>query len=670
MAVIFDPILGQLRTKDSSGSTSPLTTKGDIYTYSTTNDRLPVGVNGTVLSADSTQATGLKWIASGGTGTVTSVSVTTANGVSGTVANATTTPAISLTLGAITPTSVNSVVLSGSTTPTLAVTGTSSISGANTGDQTITLTGAVTGSGTGSFATTVVTNANLTGDVTSVGNATTLTNAPVIAKVLTGYVSGAGVVAATDSILQAIQKLNGNDATNANLTGVITSSGNATSIASQTGTGTKFVVDNSPTLTGTPAAPTAAAGDSTTQLATTAFVQMAVRSVPSKEASKYATTAALATVTYYNGVSNDGVGATLTGVGLGAITLDGNTPIVGDRLLVKNQVSTFQNGIYTVTIVGTAGTVFVITRALDFNQTGDIKTGATTYVTSGATLAATTWDVNSADSPVMGTDAITFIQSAGPGSLIAGTGIGISGVTVAIDTSVTVDKTTVQTLTNKTLTSPTLTTPTLGVATATSINKVAFTAPTTAATFAFGTDNTTQTFQGTDTIVGRATTDTLTNKTLTTPVINQFGTASGLGAAWTSFTPTWTALGTSPALGNGTLTGFYTQIGKLVSFRVRFVAGSTTTFGTSQWNFALPVTANADVKHATGLGEGIGTWYAENPGVVGYGGTTVIAANSTTNFVLNYTNSTVGGQAQGNYLFPGTWANTWYFLASGTYEAA
>ncbi len=96
-------------------------------------------------------------------GSVTKISVTTANGVSGTVANSTTTPAISLTLGAITPTSVNSVVLSGASTPTLAVTGTSSISGSNTGDQTITLTGNVTGSGTGSFATTIanlaVTNA-------------------------------------------------------------------------------------------------------------------------------------------------------------------------------------------------------------------------------------------------------------------------------------------------------------------------------------------------------------------------------------------------------------------------------------------------------------------------------------------------------------------------------
>jgi hypothetical protein len=83
-----------------------------------------------------------------------------------------------------------------------------------------------------------------------------INDAPVIAKILTGYVSGAGVVAATDSILQAIQKLNGNDATNANLTGPITSVGNATAIASQTGTGSTIVVSASPTLTGTTICPT------------------------------------------------------------------------------------------------------------------------------------------------------------------------------------------------------------------------------------------------------------------------------------------------------------------------------------------------------------------------------------------------------------------------------
>ena len=139
------------------------------------------------------------------------------------------------------------------------------------------LTGGVTSVGN---AATVVTNANLTGDITSVGNATTLTNAPVIAKVLTGYVSGAGTVAATDSILQAIQKLNGNDATNANLTGAVTSVGNATSLGSftsaqllgaltdETGTGAA-VFATSPTLV-TPAlgTPSALVGTNITGTAT------------------------------------------------------------------------------------------------------------------------------------------------------------------------------------------------------------------------------------------------------------------------------------------------------------------------------------------------------------------------------------------------------------------
>ncbi len=88
-----------------------------------------------------------------GTGSVTSVSVVTANGISGSVANATTTPAITLTLGAITPSSVTSTF---------------------TGN----LTGDVTGNVSGTAATFT---GNLTGDVTSVGMATTLSASGVVA---------------------------------------------------------------------------------------------------------------------------------------------------------------------------------------------------------------------------------------------------------------------------------------------------------------------------------------------------------------------------------------------------------------------------------------------------------------------------------------------------------
>jgi len=67
----------------SVGGSSPLTTKGDLYTYSTADARLGVGTNGHVLTADSAEATGLKWAAAGGGGKVLQVvSATLANDAS------------------------------------------------------------------------------------------------------------------------------------------------------------------------------------------------------------------------------------------------------------------------------------------------------------------------------------------------------------------------------------------------------------------------------------------------------------------------------------------------------------------------------------------------------------------------------------------------------------
>jgi hypothetical protein len=156
------------------------------------------------------------------------------------------------------------------------------------------------------------------------------------------------------------------------------------------------------------------------------------------------------------------VGATITGVALGALAIDSASPAVADRILVKNQAASLQNGIYVVTATGSGAAVFVMTRATDFDMPTDIKTGDSLFVVSGTVNPSTTWAYTAADSPAIGTDALTFAQAAGIGAFTSGNGITITGVSVAIDTSVTVDKTTAQTLTNKTLTSPTLTTPALG----------------------------------------------------------------------------------------------------------------------------------------------------------------------------------------------------------------
>src|SRR5258708_12038953 len=149
--------------------------------------------------------------------------------------------------------------------------------------------------------------------------------------------------------------------------------------------------------------------------------------------------------------------------------MEGVNLVLGDRVLVKNQTTDFQNGIYSVTNGGELGVAGILTRANDANQSGEYKTGDSLFITAGTTQSSTTWAYTGIDSPTMGTTSLTYAQVAGQGSFTAGNGIAITGTSIAIDTSVTVDKTTAQTLTNKTLTSPVLTTPTIGVATATSL---------------------------------------------------------------------------------------------------------------------------------------------------------------------------------------------------------
>lgn len=172
-----------------------------------------------------------------------------------------------------------------------------------------------------------------------------------------------------------------------------------------------------------------------------AYVDAAVSNVNYHAACNYATTADLGTVTYNNGSS--GIGATITKTApFATLSIDGASPSVNQRILVKNESNAAYNGIYTVTSVGSVIAGWVLTRATDYDQTGtgtnEIAPGDTTFIVSGSVNAGTQW-VQTTDFPiVIGTTSINFAQIAGPGSYTAGTGLTLTSTQFSItNTAVT-----------------------------------------------------------------------------------------------------------------------------------------------------------------------------------------------------------------------------------------
>jgi hypothetical protein len=142
-------------------------------------------------------------------------------------------------------------------------------------------------------------------------------------------------------------------------------------------------------------------------------------------ASSYAGTTANLNATYSNGTA--GVGATLTNAGTqAAFSTDGVSPALNARILVKNQTTQAQNGIYTLTTVGTGSTNWVLTRATDFDTSAEIAGGDFTFVDAGSTLANTGW-VSVDEVTTVGTDPVVFQQFSGAGTYTASDGVLLTG---------------------------------------------------------------------------------------------------------------------------------------------------------------------------------------------------------------------------------------------------
>ena len=225
----------------------------------------------------------------------------------------------------------------------------------------------------------------------------------------------------------------------------------------------------SPTFTGTPAAPTLSNGSAaTTQLATTAYVRetrldqltaptanvafnnqritglaepsnpqdaatrnyvdASIQGLQIKDTARLATAAVLPTCTYANGTA--GAGATLTATSNAALSVDSVTVSAGDNILVKNQASGFQNGLYTVTQAGSGALPFILTRHTDMDLAAEYSGAFIPVGSAGSTNANTLWLANPTTPVTVGTTSIPFTQLNGATSITAGNGLTLTGNTI------------------------------------------------------------------------------------------------------------------------------------------------------------------------------------------------------------------------------------------------
>ena len=167
-----------------------------------------------------------------------------------------------------------------------------------------------------------------------------------------------------------------------------------------------------------------------TDSVTKAYVDGVKQALDIKDSVRIATTANLSTA-YNNGTS--GVGATLTADGNGAVTIDSVALTSGDRVLVKDQTTGTQNGIYSVTTVGDGSNPYVLTRATDADSSAEVTGGMFTFVEEGSAADAGFVLSNVTGSATIGTTTLTMTQFSGAGSVTAGNGLSKSGNTLSVN---------------------------------------------------------------------------------------------------------------------------------------------------------------------------------------------------------------------------------------------
>ena len=155
-----------------------------------------------------------------------------------------------------------------------------------------------------------------------------------------------------------------------------------------------------------------------------AYVDASAAGYDTKASTRLATSAALPANTYSAN--------TLTASANGALTVDGVAVNTNDRILVKNEATASNNGIYVVTNAGSGTAAYVLTRSSDANAnsgTGNaaINPGMFVFNEIGTANQATAWEMISAGPITIGTTALSFVQVGGAAAYTAGNGLTLTG---------------------------------------------------------------------------------------------------------------------------------------------------------------------------------------------------------------------------------------------------
>jgi hypothetical protein len=141
-----------------------------------------------------------------------------------------------------------------------------------------------------------------------------------------------------------------------------------------------------------------------------------------------------------------GVGATFAVTATGALVIDGVTLVLNDRVLLKNQTTGTQNGIYRVSTAGTVSVAPVLTRTTDYDNhiPAQVTSGDFVFIINGTTQGGTGWaqtvqgtSTNPVKTIKLGTDALAYAQFSGTGTYTASNGVLLTGTNFTFAPSTT-----------------------------------------------------------------------------------------------------------------------------------------------------------------------------------------------------------------------------------------